>query len=350
MVACTESSVVPPAAPSPLNPERIGELTIACSADVQVQSVDGQPVPIPFPPATTHGGEAPVSAGCTPESGASFPIARNRVNCTTSDKLGQVASCAFDVVVLPPPMLGVTKIMAFGDSLTAGVVALPISGFVRLGLEIQNSYPIKLHGRLSQAYMAQTVTTINEGLAGELAAEALPRLQSALVRHRPDLVILMEGTNDLGAPAATDDAATVGIESMLGAIASAGADAILATVPPVRPSGLGVHSALVGPYNNKLLSIAAIRGVPLVDVHALINNGNCARSSAVVPTMFRDLRTVHDSTPCVGVDNIHLTVEGYELIADAFFDRIVELYDIPVAVPTAIESVAGPSGATTWRD
>lgn len=331
LVACSESTVVPPVAPSPLNPDRIGELAIACPADIQVQSPDGQPTPIAFQLANPEGGEAPVTAGCIPESGSSFPIARNRITCTASDKLGQSASCTFDAVVLPPPTLQVTTIMAFGDSLTEGEVALPISETIRLAVEVHNAYPTKLQARLRQAYQVQSATVINEGQSGERADWAPPRLQAALSRHRPDVVLLMEGTNDLNSPDATelsyDVLALDGIEEMLDRIAAAGADAILATIPPIRSSADSESVALVGPYNAALRSIALSRGVPLVDVHAVLSSGNCQGMS------------------CIGVDNLHPTVEGYELIAAAFFERIVELYDIPVVVPTVTET-----GTTTWRD
>ena len=323
LVACSESSVVPPAAPSQLNPERIGELAIGCPADIQVQSPDGQPTPIVFQLVNPEGGEAPVTTGCIPESGSPFPIARNRITCTASDKLGQSASCTFDAVVLPPPTLEIATIMAFGDSLTEGEVALPVSETIRLAVEAHNSYPTKLQAKLRQAYQLQSATVINEGQSGERADWAPPRLQTALSRYRPDVVLLMDGTNDLNSPDAAelshDVLALDAIEDMLDRIAAAGADAILATIPPIRSSTDSESAALVGPYNAALRSIALSRGVPLVDVHAVLSSGYCQGMS------------------CIGVDNLHPTVEGYELIATAFFERIVELYDIPVVVPTATE-------------
>ena len=258
---------------------------------------------------------------CTPESGSSFNVGRNVVDCTASDNIGQTASCAFDAVVLSPPMLSVTKILAFGDSLTAGMVSLPNARALRLALELHNSYPTKLQSRLSEAYRVQSVTTINEGLSGELATEAGSRLQTALSMHSPDLVLLMEGTNDLGTGPASVSATINGIETLLTLIESAGSDVILATIPPIRPYGLGENAELVEPFNANLRSLAISRRVSLLDIHSVIKNGNCP-STADVPI------------PCIGQDNLHPTARGYELIADAFFDRIVELYDSPVAVPT----------------
>ena len=217
--ACSESSVVPPTAPSLLSTERVGELGIACTANIQVQSIDGKAVPVSFSLATTEGGEAPVTTTCDAESNAEFPIARTTVDCSASDNLGQAASCSFDVVVLSPPKLSVSKILAFGDSITSGIVSIPILGVIQLGLEPWNSYPTKLQGKLRQAYQYQAPSVINEGVAGERAADAPARLRAALNRHQPDVVILMEGTNDLGAAdaeeSARDQLALDGIEEML---------------------------------------------------------------------------------------------------------------------------------------
>ncbi len=321
--------------PSSLNTERVGELGIACSADIQVQSVDGKAVPVSFSLATTDGGESPVTTTCNAESGAEFPIARTSVSCSASDNLGQAASCTFDVVVLSPPKLSVSKILAFGDSITSGVVSIPVLGAIRLALEPWNSYPTKLQGKLRQAYQYQAPSVINEGEAGERAADAPARLRAALARHQPDVVILMEGTNDLGAAdaveAARDELALDGIEEMLDDIKAAGAVAILATIAPVRESGPGIHTALVGPYNARLRSMAASQGIQLVDVHQLLSGGACQPMS------------------CIGDDNIHPTVQGYSVMADAFYERLVALYDIPITVPTAFEVTDGFI-ETSWSE
>mgnify|MGYP003307465639 CR=1 FL=1 len=200
--------------------------------------------------------------------------------------------------------------------------SIPILGVIQRGLEPWNSYPSNLQGKLRQAYQYQAPSVINEGVAGERAADAPARLRAALNRHQPDVVILMEGTNDLGAAdaeeSARDQLALDGIEEMLDDIKSANATAILATIAPVRESGPGIHTALVGPYKTQLRSIAASRGIQLVDVHALLSDGACQPMS------------------CIGDDNIHPTVQGYSVMADAFYERLVTLYDVPITVPTAV--------------
>ncbi len=70
-------------------------------------------------------------------------------------------------------------IVAFGDSLTAGV-----------GVNEMEAYPQKL------AHISG-FKVINEGVSGEATAEGLARLTSVLEKHEPQLVILLEGGNDI---------------------------------------------------------------------------------------------------------------------------------------------------------
>lgn len=70
-------------------------------------------------------------------------------------------------------------ILAFGDSLTAGV-----------GTNLDNSYP-KVLSDLSGR------PVVNAGVSGETTAVGLQRFETELNRHSPGLVILLEGGNDI---------------------------------------------------------------------------------------------------------------------------------------------------------
>lgn len=70
-------------------------------------------------------------------------------------------------------------ILAFGDSLTVGV-----------GTDIESSYPSVL-AELSG------LEVVNSGISGETSSEGLKRLPRELDRIKPDLLILIEGGNDI---------------------------------------------------------------------------------------------------------------------------------------------------------
>ncbi|MDG1731716.1 MAG: GDSL-type esterase/lipase family protein [Thalassotalea sp.] len=77
------------------------------------------------------------------------------------------------------PLAYSAKILAFGDSLTFGK-----------GVAKEHSYPSAL------ASLTQ-LTVINAGISGELTEQGLERLPNSLDTHQPDLVILLEGGNDI---------------------------------------------------------------------------------------------------------------------------------------------------------
>jgi lysophospholipase L1-like esterase len=71
------------------------------------------------------------------------------------------------------------KILAFGDSLTFGY-----------GASTEQSYPAVL-SQLSG------LNVINEGISGELSTEGLNRLEALLDLHKPSLLLLCHGANDM---------------------------------------------------------------------------------------------------------------------------------------------------------
>lgn len=102
-----------------------------------------------------------------------------RVSWLKSAVLGTfllLAGCGGDK--LSPLSEGAT-ILAFGDSLTAGY-----------GVDEAQSYPrvlAQLSGR----------RVVNAGVSGEVTAEGVARLESLLDREQPQLLILLEGGNDI---------------------------------------------------------------------------------------------------------------------------------------------------------
>lgn len=77
------------------------------------------------------------------------------------------------------PLSGGATILAFGDSLTAGN-----------GASEQGSYPAQLSRLMNK-------TVINAGISGEESTAGRSRLEALLDQHRPELLILCHGGNDL---------------------------------------------------------------------------------------------------------------------------------------------------------
>jgi lysophospholipase L1-like esterase len=212
----------------------------------------------------------------------------------------------------PPPVLGVTRILAFGDSMTAGTVSAPLpSLFARLDAGLPVSYPFKLQTLATSRYTGQSIVVLNAGKAGESATDSTTRTRfnSALSEAKPEVLLLMEGANDLNGVTPSSTATVNAMEDMVRDAQGRGIFVMLATIPPQRP-GPGSKTttpALLTRYNNDLRTMAAKKGAQLVDVNALF------------------------PLSLIGQDGLHPTDAGYDKLAEIFLDAIKAKYEKPQA-------------------
>jgi lysophospholipase L1-like esterase len=294
--------------PTPIVPA----LTVQCPADVLGQSTTGSPVAIQLPSATTSGGVLPVTVSCAP-SGTTFPIGSTRVTCEARDGVGATASCGYNVNVAPPP-LSRTRFLAFGDSMTAGEVTQPIGGTMgadgfpnfRLIVVPSASYPSELLRLLRARYFTQTQQFVvtNSGVVGEYTWQGLRRFPAALAAAGPQVVLLLEGANDIEALPTTVGVtdALVALQTMVRAARASGATVLVATLPPVRPGGrLSLSVAAVQSFNAALRAGASSEGAIVVDLHAALST---------------------DVNRFIGIDGLHPTEAGYVRMAETFFATI----------------------------
>lgn len=311
--ACASS----PAQPTPPPPPA---LKITCPASLSLLSTDGRPMSVRYGSATTSGGMAPVQIACTPGSDSVFNIGATTVTCTATDAKSVTDSCSFTVTVTAPPRISLTSFVAFGDSMTAGEIVSEgsVAGIRILLLDPAKSYPTDLQNDLRGRYTAQTSAIIvaNKGLPGEKAQDGAGRLPSVLGSGSYQVLLLMEGANDL--PDVTR--ALASMRAMVQYARNRGLRVFLATLPPENPSATcfpnrGGNWAFVVPYNDGLKSIAASENALLVDVYAAFNG---------------------DTTTLVDCDGLHPTAAGYLRIADTFFVSITQALELP---PTATPSM-----------
>ena len=319
---------------------------IACPPSVVRQSVDGLPVPIPWDPPTVMG-ISDDEISCSPVSGTVFPIGPSTVTCTVDwtalITVGQPpppSSCSFSVIITSPSAtLRVTRFLAFGDSITAGVVndgflpprmssrelrvllraagGRPIPGIFS-AVQPQNSYPIRLQSLLTPAYPTQLITMVNEGRTKEITAQGASRLMASLQSVRPEVLLLLEGVVDIDVASNTPGPAdstrinvapiAANLRSMVTTAQGLGVDVMLTTLTPVTFSeevSPGVSTAILN-LNAEIRRMAIELGLGgAVDLHAALDG---------VPGM-------------IGVDELHPTGAGYQRMAEVFFAEIVSRYD-----------------------
>lgn len=289
---------------SPTRPAPVPTLTVTCPSNTTVQSPNGEPLTVAFEPPRASGGAEPVTTSCSAQPGAQFSVGAATVSCEARDSRGQTATCNFTVTVQPPPRLVGARLLSFGDSLTAGVISPAVSLLI---VSPPNSYPFLLQDRLTARYRQQTPLVLNEGVPGELAADGgRRRFRNVLLQNHPDIVLLMEGTNDLLALDRGAADALEGLRAMVSEAKSQSVRIALATVPPQRGGGKREPVArLVPSFNDGIRSLAAAEGVELVDVY----DG------------------MKDDLSLIGIDDLHPTERGYDAMATIFFEAIKRAFE-----------------------
>ncbi len=308
-VACGGDSTTP-TSPTPST----SQLTIACPAARTATSLQSQPATVTWTAPTTSGGTAPVYVACTPASGASFSVGSTTVACTaTGSAASEAASCSFTVTVIRPPQISVTRFMAFGDSITEGQQSLPATVFpVVVPLE---DYPYKLNLLLTARYLDQSIVVNNEGVGGEAIATGLGRLPDVMASRNPQVLLLLDGANDLlGSPAsATTQYIATKLRDMVRAAKAKvpTVTVLLATFPPqwhgTVPYDHGAGAEFVPELNQRIASVASSEGATLVDLYTPLSA---------------------DIKRYIGADGLHPTEAGFALIAETFYAAIKAKFEV----------------------
>jgi lysophospholipase L1-like esterase len=291
---------------------------------VSLVSPDGARVPYPFPLPTPVNGQPPVTVSCSGLQGGGYPAGSTIVTCTATDALARQASCNFSITLTIPPKISKTKYLAFGDSITFG----------RCGPKepLPNTcppYTVRLEELLRQRYTSQTFTVITSGVGGERTYQGEERLPGELATYNPEVLLLMEGTNDVIADPYDLAKAVDSLEDMVDIASKGGVLVFLATIPPIAPGGPYDYARpRVLELNAEIHDIAFSKGAHLVDVFTALN--------ANVPLYFP-------------VDDLHPTGEGLRVIGETFYAKIRETLDITPPGSSSLMPSGTANLTSPWR-
>ena len=123
-----------------------------------------------------------------------------------------------------PALARTPEVLAFGDSLTAG-----------LGLAASEAFPTRLEARLHGEGVS--VTIVNAGVSGDTTTDGLARLDWALA-DKPDFVILALGAND-ALRGIDPKIVRANLDAMIGKIQASGAKILLLGM--LAPSNWGAQ-------------------------------------------------------------------------------------------------------------
>jgi lysophospholipase L1-like esterase len=172
---------------------------------------------------------------------------------------------------------------------------------------VPESYPFKLQALLRARYTDQEPVVVNEGVGGEYSDQGAERLPGALRAHAPQVLILMHGVNDLNLEGRDGIRTAIRhLDEMMDLGRRAGADVLVATLPPQRAGGPKADAGpLLEEFNQEIRVKTAQRGHTLVDLAAAFGGGVSE----------------------IGADGLHPTEAGYERIAQLVFDSIKAKYE-----------------------
>ena len=204
----------------------------------------------------------------------------------------------------PAPRIAKVRFMAFGDSLTEGVISVP---FTQTLVTIPHAYPARLADQLRARYYDQPeLVVFNEGRAGEMAMDGRTRLPDAIKADTPEVLLLMDGANEINVLGRRGISPAVGaIEDMIKDARRRGLIVFVATLPPQRAGGNHAEGApFLDELNAQIRKTALDEGATLVDVNRQLD------------------------LSFVGQDGLHLTEAGYTRLAEIFAAAIRQAFDL----------------------
>jgi lysophospholipase L1-like esterase len=211
-----------------------------------------------------------------------------------------------------PRAIGVTRFVAFGDSITYGT----LSGFDPSFLfdDPAGSYVNRAGTTLRQRFSAQSaaITFVNEGVPGEQARQGRQRIQSVILANRPGAILLLEGVNDMTFGFGAQDTA-LAVTDIIRVALQFNVPVLLGLMPQtysaVYPNGEIRSQAAdkIVAFNQALRSfVAGVPNVHVVDLYAAFGNN-------------RSL---------IGNDGLHPTSAGYDVMANAFVQAIERAFPV----------------------
>ncbi len=211
-----------------------------------------------------------------------------------------------------------TKIVCFGDSVTG--VYYHTGG--------RRAYTEILRLRLSDAFPKNTIEAINAGVSGNTTVNALERIESDVLAHKPDLVTVMFGLNDMTRVPLEEYRAN--LRTIVERCRAAGAEVVLCTPNNVEYTE-GRPTAKLLEYCAVVREVAEEQKVTLTDCY-----------NAFEAIREKDGR----AWSLLMSDEIHPNMDGHKRIAStissAVMGDIVELGDIPApqpAIPHTLELI-----------
>ena len=193
-------------------------------------------------------------------------------------------------------------VVAFGDSLTVGYRSPTEDEEIPQPVPYTTFLSKKVEALLGKGRAGLRVDFLNRGVVGELTDDMVDRFGRDVLGPRPDAVIILGGSNDLGWGMEPSSIAE-NLTGMYNEALEKGIRPVACTVPSVRGFDEGIQSRLL--LNELIKRYTGAIGVVCVDLF-----------TATADSAGR-LREEYSN------DGLHLSPLGYEAMAEAIFSDAV---------------------------
>jgi lysophospholipase L1-like esterase len=225
-----------------------------------------------------------------------------------------VAAVVLGVLVVPlkaaepTAKLDLQRIVFVGDSITDG-----------------HTYPLLIRQALAEAKKPVPVC-INAGVAGDTAAGMRKRLERDVLPHRPTLVTLSVGINDVLHKVKLADFES-DVEAIADKLAAKKFPLLIFTTTVLGPKHADADKALAD-YNAVLVGVAKSHGCRVAEINSAMAAARKAGKELLEP------------------DQVHLSFEGYRVMTRTILDA---LGHESVAVPAELKVEPLPGLVREWR-
>jgi lysophospholipase L1-like esterase len=183
--------------------------------------------------------------------------------------------------------LPMKKLIAFGDSLTRGHQTYKETPYIDF-----------LKPLLGKGWVLE-----NKGINGELTTQMLTRFERDVMRHRPDVVVILGGTNDIGW--GIDNKIIIkNLKAMIQKALDKKITPVICAIPSLRGFG-----RLVPPrqeVNTAISQFAQEKNIAFVDLFTITADENLWLAGKYAD------------------DGLHLNTEGYKLIAETIYQQALK--------------------------
>ena len=201
--------------------------------------------------------------------------------------------------------------MKINDALTTGNKTVRLVGFgdsitgVYYHTGGRRAWPEMLGLALQRLCPQARIETINAGLSGGNTASGLARMDQDVLAHRPDLVVVMFGMNDVVANA--PEVYEGNLRTIVAKSRAAGAEVVLCTPNWVAPNNGSRDLTKLGAYAEIVRRVGADLALPVADCFAVYE--------AVAMLSEREFTLLMS-------DGIHPNMRGHKLFAEEIAETI----------------------------